>query len=154
MLSHSSHILRATAGQTQTRPQPPMIVSHSVYMVRHPRGSHIVYPLLSLKSPHQKTIQFIGRCHPYARKFASKAVLSRMQVTLHATRPTPHGASRLVQAMPAWSVKTRRAPSGHYRDARVYGHTTTAMHNMSPHPPALPVYSPTCSKTAASPLSL
>ena len=38
------------------------------------------------------------------------------------TRPTPHGASRLVQGMSAWSVKTRHAPSRHCRDARVYGH--------------------------------
>ena len=33
---------------------------------------------------------------------------------------TPPPAS---QAMPAWSVKTRRAPSRHCRDARVYGFT-------------------------------
>ena len=32
----------------------------------------------------------IRRCHPYARKSASQAVLSRMQLTLHATRRTPH----------------------------------------------------------------
>ena len=49
------------------------------------------------------------------------------QPTLHATRRTPHRASRLVQAMPAWLVKTRRAPSRHCSDARVlwsykYGH--------------------------------
>ena len=31
-------------------------------------------------------------------------------------------ALRLVQAMSAWLVKTRRAPSRHSRDARVYGH--------------------------------
>ena len=31
----------------------------------------------------------------------------------------------------AWSAKTRRAPSRHCRDARVCGHTTTAMHGMS-----------------------
>ena len=55
----------------------------------------------------------------------------RMQFTLHTTRRTPHGASRLVQAMPAWLVKTRRAPSRHSGDARVYGHTTTAMHKRS-----------------------
>ena len=47
---------------------------------------------------------------------------------LHATRRTPHGASRLVQAMSAWLAKTKRAPSLHSRDARVYGHTTTAMY--------------------------
>ena len=50
--------------------------------------------------------------------------------------PTTHGASRLVQAMPSWSVKTRHAPSRHCRNARVYGHTTTAMHEMPPTPPS------------------
>ena len=55
-----------------------------------------------------------------------------MQFTLHATRRrTPHGASRLVQAMSAWLAKTRRAPSRHSRDARVNGHTTTAMRKLS-----------------------
>ena len=44
-------------------------------------------------------------------KSASQAILSRMQLTVHATRRTPHGASRLVPAMSAWSVKTRRACS-------------------------------------------
>ena len=39
------------------------------------------------------------------------------------------------QSMSAWSVKTRRAPSRHCRDARVYGYTTTAMHDISA-PPA------------------
>ena len=57
-----------------------------------------------------------------------------MQFTLHATRRTPHGASRLVQAMSAWLVKTRRAPSRHSRDPRVYGHTTTAMNKLSTPP--------------------
>ena len=54
-----------------------------------------------------------------------------MQLNLRAARPTPHGSSPLVLAMPAWSVKTRRAPSRHCRDARVYGCTTTTMHDMS-----------------------
>ena len=64
-------------------------------------------------------------------KSASQAVLSRMQLTLHAARRTSHGASRLVQPMPVRSVKTRRALSRHCRDATVYGHTPTAMHDMS-----------------------
>ena len=68
----------------------------------------------------------------------SQTVLSRMQLTLHATRRTPHVVPRLVQAMSAWSVKTRRLPSRHCKDARAYGHTTTAMHDMSTPPPALP----------------
>ena len=54
--------------------------------------------------------------------------------------PLPHhGVSRLVLAMSAWSVKTRRAPSRHCRDARVYSHTTTAVHdNEYTPPPPLP----------------
>ena len=77
------------------------------------------------KWPHRKENRLIRRCHPYASKSASQAVLSRMQFTLHATRRTTHGALHLVLAMSAWSVKTLRAgPSRHCRDARVYGHTT------------------------------
>ena len=58
-----------------------------------------------------------------------------MQFTLHASRRTPHGASRLVKAMSAWLVTTRRAPSWHSRDAEVNGHTTAAMHKLSTPPP-------------------
>ena len=80
-----------------------------------------------------------GGCHPYARKSASYAVISinRMQLTLLATRRAPHGASRMVPAMSAWSVKNRRAPCRHYRDARVDGRTTTAMHDNEYTPPVL-----------------
>ena len=85
------------------------------------------------------TNKSIRRCHPYARKSVSQAIRSKMQLTLHATRPTPHGASRLMQAMSAWSVKIRRAPSRRCGDARVYGHTTMAMHALStsPHAPCV-----------------
>ena len=44
--------------------------------------------------------------------------------------PTPS----LVYAMSAWSVKTRRAPSRHSTDAKVYGHMTTAMRAASKPP--------------------
>ena len=67
---------------------------------------------------------------------ASQAFLVRMQLTLHATHRTPHGASCLAQAMSAWPGETRCAPSRHCKDARVYGHTTTAMHD-TPLPPCL-----------------
>ena len=63
--------------------------------------------------------------------------LRRVQVTLHATRRTPHGASPSVQAMPAWVVKTRRAPPRHCRNARAYALKTTAMHETSAPPPPL-----------------
>ena len=69
-----------------------------------------------------------------------------MQLTLHATtRRTPHGASRLVQAMSSCLVKTRRTPSRHSRDARVYtlwsydyGHAQTEYNSADyPPPPSL-----------------
>ena len=72
--------------------------------------------------------QCIRRCHPYARKSATQAVLSMMQLALHATRQMPHSASPLTLAMSTWSLKTRIAPPRHCRDSRVYGHTTMAMH--------------------------
>ena len=81
-------------------------------------------------------------------KSVLRAVLGRMQFTLHATRRTPHNASRLVQEMSAWLVKARRAPYRHSRDARVYGHTTTAMHKLStpPPPPSNPPPAPADTK--------
>ena len=71
-------------------------------------------------------------------KSASLAVLRRMQLTLHVTRPTTHGASRLVQAMSSWSVETRHDPSRHCSDARVYGETTTAIHDIEYTPTFVP----------------
>ena len=49
--------------------------------------------------------QIIRGCHPYARKSASQAVHSRMQLTLHATRRIPRGTSRLVLALYTWLLK-------------------------------------------------
>ena len=113
-----------------------LLVVCTWYMVRHPRVSCTVYSLLSLQvtTPHQKTNQLIRSCHQLHVNL--QAVLSRMQLTLHATRPTPNDPSRMAQDMSGWSVKTRRAPPRHCRDARVYGHTTTVMYDMStPTPP-------------------
>ena len=93
--------------------------------------------LLSRKWSHQKTKYVIGaEVHKQERrhmgpKSVVQVVLGRMQFTLHATRRTPHGVSRLVQAMSAWLVKTRRFPCRHSREVRVYGHMTTAMHKLS-----------------------
>ena len=37
-------------------------------------------------------------------------------------------------AISGWSVNTRRAPPRHCRGAKIYGHTTTAMHDISTPP--------------------
>ena len=73
---------------------------------------------------------------PLRKNPPQEAVLGWMQLTLHATRRTPRGASRLVLAMSASSVKTGRAPSRHRTDARVYGPTTKAMHVIEYPPPS------------------
>ena len=103
-------------------------------------------PIAVSESGHtRKQNRFIGRCHPYARKSASQAVLGRMRLTVHATRRTPHGASRLVLAVSAWRVKTRRAPSRRCRDARAirwsceYGR---AWDECTPPPPPLSLGKP------------
>ena len=115
-----------------------MIVSPSVIvcMVRHPRGSYVQCKPVAVSGSGdtRKQINSFDAVIPHTRTSASKTFLGRMQLTLQATRPTPHGASCLVQAISAWSVKTRRAPSRHCRDARIYGHTTTALHDMSTPP--------------------
>ena len=74
------------------------------------------------------------------RRFHS---LSRLQLTLHATRrnTSRRRVALEVQAISAWSLKARRvsvpALQGCCRDARVYGRTTVAMHNMRSPPPRL-----------------
>ena len=70
--------------------------------------------VLNLPPPYHASLKLSSIC-----KSASQALLIRMQLTLHATRSTPHDASRLVQAISAWSVKTRYSPFQHCRDARV-----------------------------------
>ena len=115
-----------------------MVVSRCVYLVRHPRGSCIVYPIAVYGMwPHEETNQVIRRCRPCARnaRLVIGSYSSRMKLTFHATRRTSQCASRLVQAMSAWSLKTRRAPNRRCRNARVYGRTTTAMHDTSASPP-------------------
>ena len=84
----------------------------------------VVCPLLFLEvaTPENKSMPWTVSS---IQKFASNVVLSRMQLTLHATRRTPRGTSRLVLAMSTWSVKARRPPSRRCGDERVYGHTTT-----------------------------
>ena len=84
------------------REQLPRTTSLSVYMLRNPGGRYKVNTLLSLEVPTPTIKSNNRRRHPYARSSASKLVLSSMQFTFHATSPTPHGASRLVQGKPSW----------------------------------------------------
>ena len=111
-LSFVAQIQGHTAGPTHTLLRARGIIgSRSVYGKAPMKQLHINSNPIAW--PHRKANQLIRRYHPYARTSASQAVLSRMQLTVHATRRTPHGDLRLVLAMSAWSVKIRRAPSRH-----------------------------------------
>ena len=120
-----------------------MIASRSVNMVRRPptrqlhSNTHCCVWIGHARKQSNSLALSISSRHKVL-KSVSRAVLGRVQFTLHATRRTPHGASRLVQTKCAWSVNTRRASSRPSRDARVYGHTTTAMHKTEYTPPPRP----------------
>ena len=104
-----------------TRRARGQVSYHAEFMVRRPRGSHIVTPLLPLEVVSSKNEPIDSTLSTICNK--------RLSVGR-----TPHGTSRLLQAIPAWSVKTRHAPPRHYMDARVYDRTTTVMHDMSSPP--------------------
>ena len=118
-------------------------------MVRHSRGSYIISSIPIHCCGHTRKTNRLVRCgHPYYRQ----AFLSRIQLTLHATRRTPHhGASRLVPAMMClpgrWKPDVLRLGI-HCRDARVYllylwSYDYAAIHDMSlsaPPPPSAFLY--------------
>ena len=121
-----------------------MIAFRSVNLVRHPRGSYIVIPIAvsGVTGPEIKKYLIGAVIHKQESrhkmpKSVLRVVLGRMQFNLRVNRQTPHGASLALGASNAcpWLVKTRRAPSRYGRDAKVYGHTTTAMHKLSTPPP-------------------
>ena len=98
-------------------------------------------PTLSSNPCSQQRLRYLCRYlpPPAPRWLSDDRFLKRCSSLFHTTRRTSHSASRSEQAMPAWLVKTRRSPSRHGRDARVYGHTTTAMHKLSTPPPPPPL---------------
>ena len=105
----SDYFVRGGESSLRTR---GMVVSHCVHMARQLRS-------IPWKWRHQKINRFIRRFHPYGRKPASRAVLSRMELTLHAIRSALHGASRLAQATVCLvgESPTRSNPA---KDARIY----------------------------------
>ena len=82
----------------------------------------MLHPLPSLGIVHARKQINSSDAIIHIQHLPQKLFLVKFTAHLHATRLTPHGASRLIQAMSAWSAKTRRAPSRHCKDTRVYGH--------------------------------
>ena len=113
-----------------------MTVSRSVYGKAPKRQLHNT-PIALSESGHSGNET---NCHPYTGPPHMWFLVGCNSPFMRlAARRTPHGASRLVQAISAWSVQTRRAPSWHCnRDAKVYCHTTAAMHDIEHNPPTPP----------------
>ena len=116
------HIVRGAQPYLHAR---GVVVAHIVYMFKEPRGSYMVYPLLSLdvatpenRSSHSTLVIRLQESRHKVPTSASEAVLSRMQFTLHAAGRIPPGGSRLVKATHAYSMQTRHAPSRYCREAR------------------------------------
>ena len=115
----------------------------SVNMVRHPRGSYMVIHIaVSGFGTQENKVQLIGAVirEQESRRKVPKSVLRaalERNAVLQPSCDSPNTSRRfaLGSSMASWLAKTRRAPSRH-RDARVYGHTTTATHKTSiPSPP-------------------
>ena len=97
-----------------------LLVYHMIPRIGPPRPTITPSPpILEVATPrNERKIEAVILVHESTHKVwksASRVVLCRMHFTVHVTPRTPHGASRLVQAMSAWSAKTRRAPSRHSR---------------------------------------
>ncbi|CAM9601579.1 unnamed protein product [Sphacelaria rigidula] len=97
-----------------------MIVLRSVYMVRQTPMRQCVTRGCRWKWRDQKMKHLIVGCHPCARESVHfwPRNLSRMQLTLHATRRAHHGTSRLVIECEPGPAKTCRAPCRLRRNAR------------------------------------
>ena len=96
---------------------------------KKPQISSFLKTLLSLEvaTPEKKHTNPFDAVLHVQESPSHERFLVGMQPTLHPTRQTPPSASRLVQAVSAWSAKTRRPPSRHCRDASAlwsydYGH--------------------------------
>ena len=91
-----------------------------LFMVRHPRGSYIATPLLSLEVATPENI-YIIYIYIYSTlssvckkvRLTSGSYVGRTQLSPFSCGRPFHLTARLVLAMSAWSVKTRRPASRH-----------------------------------------
>ena len=126
-----------------------MFREYIIYMIRDPRSNQKEQAEMK-GSTESSTSQRTCLFHCYKTKVHDRPRTFNPRHNDYSTPPppcpaprrAPHNASRLVQAISAWLKKTRRAPSRHSGDARVYGHTTTAMHKLSTSTPPPPNSAP------------
>ena len=101
------------------------------------RNSSITLPPLPPSIGHTTTAM-----HKLSTPRARPPVPPSTKAILHATRNTSLRFDVGARDVCLVTVKTRHAPSRHCGDARVYGHTTTAMREVSTRPP----WKPPCGK--------
>ena len=147
MIPHKSHTYRLSLKLWRTSEGTKSRGTGNVHVWHLYKKTNTRPPYMTMGTPPYSFEDIIHR------KSTSRAVPSRMQITLYETRSTPHGASRSVLAMSAWSVKTRRAPCRHCRDAgsMVIRLWPCKMSSTSPRPPGpfdAVIYMPYARKTA------
>ena len=117
-----------------------MIVSRSVYMVRHTRGSYVGNSWLSLDMSTPEIILTVVDAviriqdTPPLNRFLVGCSSPFMRLVQHLTALRKAWCKKCLPGQP----KTRSAPSRHCRDARVFGNTTTAMQDNEYTPPRAP----------------
>ena len=89
-----------------------VVTSRSAHMGAAPKRRLLSIPIAGSGSGHTRkqpnsfeAVIHIHESTPKVRTSSSQVVLSKMQLTIHATRRTPYGPSRLVHAMSTWSGK-------------------------------------------------
>ena len=102
---------------------------HVVFTVRHRRGNYIILSLLSLKVVTPEMTLAHRSCHPCASPPHKRFIVGCGSLFMPLARHLTALRSWCKQCL-SGRLKTRRAPSRHCRGARIYGHTTTAMHNI------------------------
>ena len=115
-----------------------MVESRSIYGKAPTSQIHRTLIAVRRSAHTEEYVNSLKLSSMYVQVRLTSSFLARCSSPFNATRRTPHGPSRLVLTMPAWPVKPRRAPPRHCRSARVYGHTTTAMHEIEHTPPPAP----------------
>ena len=123
-------------GEPHLRARGMVASTRCVCSERHSRGSHMVHPLLPLEvtTPENKSIRSTQSSNmqesPPQKRLLVMCSSPFMRLAQHIT-----ALRAWCYCGSVWSVKPRRAPSRHCRDARVYDRVNTIMHGMStPHP--------------------
>ena len=139
------HIVRGGEPEVRTR---GMVASRSVNVVRHPRGSYrvILFAGSEVATGHTRKQSSSLALPSIGKKVGTRCRSPSYERFLEGCNSPLLRLADHLTAFRAWCkqclpglVKTRRAPSRHSKDARVYGHSTDYGHAQIEYtPPRIP----------------